>query len=44
MCGIGEDGLEVLTDVYHTTISVIALGKTLLEMLDAFQCSNIKDC
>jgi len=42
MCGIGEDGRSVLTDVYHTTISISELGKRLLEMLYASQCSNIR--
>lgn len=42
MCGIGENGRAVLTDVYHTTISISELGKRLLEMLYASQCSNIR--
>ena len=42
MCGIGENGRAVLTDVYHATISTSELGKRLLEMLYASQCSNIR--
>jgi len=42
MCGIGENGRAVLTDVYHATISASALGKTLLEMLYASQCPTVR--
>jgi len=42
MCGIGENGRAVLTDLYHATISISELGKRLLEMLYASQCSNIR--
>jgi hypothetical protein len=42
MCGIGENGRAVLTDVYHTTISVSALGMTLLEMLHASECPTVR--
>jgi hypothetical protein len=42
MCGIGENGRAVLTDVYHTTISTIELGKRLLEMLYASQCPEVR--
>jgi len=42
MCGIGENGRAVLTDVYHSTISTAALGKTLLEMLHASECPTVR--